>query len=104
MAASTPDPSGSLSTPESGTGSSRRRFLVTAVSAAAATAAVAAVPGIADASPSPQVRPASGPATEEPVVVYVSHARTGELSVYSGEKETKVTDKVLARHLARLAP
>jgi hypothetical protein len=84
---------------------SRRDFLRgVGVTAAAATVAVIVPTGIATAGEHDASERDDGSATPEgPVVVYVKDPRAGTVAVMKGENETLVTDKVLARKLARMA-
>jgi hypothetical protein len=82
---------------------SRRTFLRGAgVSAAAATVAVVLPSGIASAAESKSETGA--PATTKPVVAYVTDPSLGTITVIHGDKEVVVTDKGLARRIAKLAP
>jgi hypothetical protein len=80
---------------------SRRDFLRgVGVTAAAATVAAIVPTGIAAAS----VEDDDGlPTPEGTVVVYLRDPKAGTVTVMKGESETTVTDKVLARKLAKLA-
>jgi len=79
----------------------RRAFIRGAgVTAAAATAAVM-VPGVATAaskSPSDD----GSPAPDGSVVAFVKDAKAGSITVMRGEREVQITDKALARKLAKL--
>jgi hypothetical protein len=81
-------------------GHSRRTFLRGAGAAAAVTAtgvgAGAALVATGDAA-------AGGDTKGGSLVAYVQDARSGRISVMSGEREVLVTDKALAQRLARLA-
>jgi hypothetical protein len=44
-----------------------------------------------------------GAAGSEPVVVYVSDPRKGEISVMKGEREVRLRDRKLARDISRAA-
>jgi hypothetical protein len=88
---------------------SRRTFLRGAgVSAAAVTAAAVLPAGIASASTrstsSADASETGAPATTAPVVAYVTDPSAGTITVIHGEKEVVVTDKSLARKIAKLAP
>jgi hypothetical protein len=82
-------------------GNSRRDFIRGAgVTAAAATVAVM-IPGVASAASASETDDGE-PTPEGAVVAYVKDAKTGTVTVMSGEREVSVTDKALARKLARL--
>jgi phage baseplate assembly protein gpV len=84
---------------------SRRAFIRGAgVTAAAATVAVM-VPGVASAaSKSPSESPSDDgtPAPDGSVVAFVKDAKAGNITVMRGEREVQITDKALARKLAKL--
>jgi len=81
-------------------GHSRRDFIRGAgVTAAAATVAVM-IPGVANAASASADD--GGPTPEGAVVAYVKDAKTGTVTVMSGDREVSVTDKALARKLAKL--
>jgi hypothetical protein len=83
---------------------SRRTFLRGAgVSAAAVTVAAVLPSGIASAATTDGTE-SSAPATTKPVVAYVTDPSAGKITVLHGEKEIVVTDKGLARRIAKLAP
>jgi len=80
---------------------SRRTFLAGVGATAAAVTAGAVLPEAAlaatrDATP-------EGDASTSTLVVHVTNAATGELTVHSGDREVTVTDRRLAQRLARLA-
>jgi DMSO/TMAO reductase YedYZ molybdopterin-dependent catalytic subunit len=82
----------------------RRTFLVGAGVAAAAATAAAVVPG--GAALAGDADSTSGPAGEantDTLVAYVKDAKSGRISVLSGDREVVVTDRKLAQKLARLA-
>jgi hypothetical protein len=80
---------------------SRRAFIRGAgVTAAAATVAVM-VPGVASAASKSEADDGS-PAPEGSVVAFVKDAKAGSITVMRGEREVQVTDKALARKLAKL--
>jgi hypothetical protein len=80
---------------------SRRAFIRGAgVTAAAATVAVM-VPGVASAASSSDGDDGS-PAPAGSVVAFVKDAKAGSITVMRGEREVQVTDKSLARKLAKL--
>jgi hypothetical protein len=86
---------------------SRRTFLRGAgVSAAAVGIATVLPAGIASASTtrSADASETGAPATTKPVVAYVTDPAAGTITVLHGEKEVVVTDKSLARKIAKLAP
>ena len=62
------------------------------------SAASAAVP-----SGHPDTEDAGGDASTGSLTAYVEDASTGHITVMSGDREIQVTDKALARRLARLA-
>jgi negative regulator of sigma E activity len=79
---------------------SRRDFLRgVGVTAAAATVAAIVPTGIAAAGEQDD----GSPTPEGTVVVYLRDPKAGTVTVMKGESETTVTDKVLARKLAKLA-
>jgi hypothetical protein len=84
---------------------SRRAFIRGAgVTAAAATVAVM-VPGVASAaskSPSGSSSDDGSPAPDGSVVAFVKDANAGSITVMRGEREVQITDKALARKLAKL--
>jgi hypothetical protein len=84
---------------------SRRTFLRGAGVAAATVAAASVVPAVAVAATR-----AAGDANHIPseaktdsLVAYVKDAKSGEISVMSGDREVLVTDRDLAQRLARIA-
>jgi hypothetical protein len=80
---------------------SRRAFIRGAgVTAAAATVAVM-VPGVASAASKSEVDDGT-PAPDGSVVAFVKDAKAGSITVMRGEREVQVTDKALARKLAKL--
>ncbi|HEY5455698.1 MAG TPA: twin-arginine translocation signal domain-containing protein [Acidothermaceae bacterium] len=83
---------------------SRRAFIRGAgVTAAAATVAVM-VPGVAGAASKSSGSPADdgSPAPDGSVVAFVKDAKAGSITVMRGEREVQITDKALARKLAKL--
>lgn len=84
---------------------SRRTVLRGAGAAAAVATAAALVPGTASAMAAalPEGVEPQGDGAPGEVVVYVRDARTGEITVMSGDREVVVTDRRLAQRLARLA-
>jgi TAT (twin-arginine translocation) pathway signal sequence len=83
---------------------SRRTFLRGAGVSAAAVGIAAVLPaGIASASTTKE-SDTGAPATTKPVVAYVTDPSAGTITVLHGEKETVITDKSLARKIAKLAP
>jgi hypothetical protein len=83
---------------------SRRAFIRGAgVTAAAATVAVM-VPGVASAA-TKSASPADdgSPAPDGSVVAFVKDAKAGSITVMRGEREVQITDKALARKLAKLS-
>jgi hypothetical protein len=81
---------------------SRRAFIRGAgVTAAAATVAVM-VPGVASAASSSSDGDDGSPAPAGSVVAFVKDAKAGSITVMRGEREVQVTDKSLARKLAKL--
>jgi hypothetical protein len=84
---------------------SRRTFLRGAGVSAAAVGIAAVLPaGIASASTTSEASDTGAPATSKPVVAYVTDPSAGTITVLHGEKEVVVTDKSLARKIAKLAP
>jgi hypothetical protein len=81
---------------------SRRTFLAGAGVAATAVTVTALAPGAALAA-APKDHEDSGPTPEATLVAYVRDARTGHITIMSGDREIEVTDKALARRLARLS-
>lgn len=78
----------------------RRDFLRgVGVTAAAATAAAVVPTGIASAGE----REDNSPIPEGSVVAYVKDPKSGTVAIMRGENEFVVTDRVLARKLAKLA-
>ena len=84
---------------------SRRTFLSGAAVVAGAATATALIPaGSAFASKSNKdVEAPEGDAQTGTVVAYVKDAKSGQISVMSGDREVVVTDRKLAQKLARLA-
>ena len=82
---------------------SRRAFIRGAgVTAAAATVAVM-VPGVASAASNRPLQADDGsPAPDGSVVAFVKDAKAGSITVMRGEREVQITDKALARKLAKL--
>jgi hypothetical protein len=79
---------------------SRRSFLRgVGVTAAAATVAVIVPAGVASASENDD----GSPTPAGPVLAYVKDPKSGTVAVMKGESEFLVTDKALARKLAKLA-
>ncbi len=90
------------------TDASRRTFLRGAGVVAGAATATALIPGGSALASRPTAGPAepespSGDASTETLVAYVKDARSGQISVLSGDREVVVTDRGLAQQLARLA-
>jgi hypothetical protein len=78
---------------------SRRTFLAGAGVAATAVTVTALTPTAAlAAAPSD-----SGPVSSASLVAYVRDARSGHITIMSGDREIQITDKALARRLSRLA-
>lgn len=91
---------------EPGPGVTRRLFIGTAAAGVATAAATAAVPALtAGATPADAVDQDEDTSVEldQPVVARVTDLSTGEVSLYVGTEEITVTDRVLARRLARAA-
>ena len=88
---------------------SRRTFLRGAGVVAGAATATALIPagsalaGRPDAGASAPNDVEQAEATTGSLVAYVKDARTGQISVLSGDREVVVTDRKLAQRLARLA-
>ena len=82
---------------------SRRTFLVGAGVAAAATAAAVVPGGAALAAGGAASSGPEGEANTDTLVAYVKDAKSGRISVMSGDREVVVTDRKLAQKLARLA-
>jgi hypothetical protein len=82
---------------------SRRAFIRGAgVTAAAATVAVM-VPGVASAASKSSAPADDGsPTPDGSVVAFVKDAKAGSITVMRGEREVQITDKALARKLAKL--
>lgn len=83
---------------------SRRTFLITTgVAAAGTTVVTGAGPAAApSALPSPTPRSgASAPTSSEPLVAYVSDLASGQVTVMRGDDEVVVTDRDLARRIAK---
>lgn len=83
---------------------SRRTFLRSAGAGVAAVGVASAVPmalassAAADDGGPPEAGPAGAP-----LVAYVRDVRSGRISLMVGEREIHITDKALARGLARAA-
>ena len=76
----------------------RRSLLRGAATAGAAGLAVTAM----GAAASPAMAAASQPATpDQPIVVHVRDARTGDIEMFAGTSQTRVRDKDLAARIAR---
>ncbi|MDQ1484781.1 MAG: hypothetical protein QOJ62_474 [Actinomycetota bacterium] len=80
---------------------SRRAFLRGAGATAAAATVAVMVPGAASAASRTEVDD-GGPTPDGSVVAYVKDAKAGTVTVMAGEREVHVTDKALARKLAKL--
>ena len=80
---------------------SRRTVLAGAGVAATAVTVTALAPGAALAA-APTDHDDVGPTPDATLVAYVRDARTGHITIMSGDREIEVTDKALARRLARL--
>ena len=91
---------------------SRRSVLRTAAGAGLAAGALATtgVPALAattrtSAHPAPRhgnaADPHAGPAADEPIVVHLRNARTGEIDIFRGTSQTRVHDHALAAQLIR---
>jgi hypothetical protein len=81
---------------------SRRTFLAGAGVAATAVTVTALTPGLAAAA-TPEIHSESGSTPAASLVAYVRDGRTGHITIMSGDREIEITDKDLARRLARLA-
>jgi hypothetical protein len=81
---------------------SRRTFLAGAGVAATAVTVTALTPGMALAA-TPESHPESGNVPAAALVAYVRDARSGHITLMSGDREIEITDQALARRLARLA-
>ncbi len=79
---------------------SRRTFLITTGVAAAGTTAVTGASPAAASGPPQQLR-AAAPTTSEPLVAYVSNVASGQVTVMRGDDEVVVTDRELARRIAK---
>lgn len=83
---------------------SRRSFLAGAGVVAGVATATALVPvGNAFASKSSDDNAPKGEANTETLVAYVKDAKSGQISVMSGDREVVITDRKLAQKLAHLA-
>jgi hypothetical protein len=88
-------------------GLSRRSLLQGAATAGAAGLAVTAVgaaaaPALAATSSPPAAGPPHGHDTaNEPIMVHVRDARTGDIEVFAGTSQTRLRDKDLAARIAR---
>ena len=82
---------------------SRRTFLVAAGAGAAALGVASIAPAAADAATPKGSNTPTGLPSGEPLVAYVSNARSGELTLLVGEREVLVTDKDLVARLTRAA-
>jgi hypothetical protein len=84
---------------------SRRTFLTgTGAAALGAVALTTAGPAAATATTVPAGAATSGApraASHEPVVAYVTDVSAGRITVMRGDDEVVVTDRELARHIAR---
>jgi hypothetical protein len=83
---------------------SRRAFLRGAGATAAAATVAVMVPGAASAASAASRTEVDdgGPTPDGSVVAYVKDAKAGTVTVMAGEREVHVTDKALARKLAKL--
>jgi hypothetical protein len=81
---------------------SRRTFLAGAGVAATAVTVTALTPGVAFAASSEDSHHESGKAAAA-LVAYVRDTHSGRITIMSGDREIEITDKALARRLARLA-
>lgn len=81
---------------------SRRTFLAGAGVAATAVTVSALTPGTAFAA-APEIHSESGHKSADALVAYVRDAKAGHITIMSGDREIEITDKALARRLARLA-
>ncbi|HEX4018240.1 MAG TPA: hypothetical protein VHX15_16005 [Frankiaceae bacterium] len=82
--------------------STRRTFLV-ATGAGAAALSVSALAPAAQAATTTKNAKGGSPASDEPLVAYVSNASKGELTLLVGEREVLVHDRELVARLARAA-
>jgi hypothetical protein len=81
---------------------SRRAFIRGAGATAAAATVAVMVPGMASATTKSETD--DGSATPVgPLVAYVTDPAAGKVTLMRGENEIEVTDKALARKLAKLA-
>jgi hypothetical protein len=88
------------------TGISRRKLIATGATLAVAGAAVgAAVPLAVSAfdGHSSAAADQDVPALEEPVMVHLKDARSGQLDIFMGERRASITDRGIAAQLARAA-
>lgn len=81
---------------------SRRDFIRGAGATAAAATVAVMVPGVASAA-SKSEKDDGSPAPAGSVVAFVKDANAGTITVMRGEREVQVTDKALARTLAKLS-
>jgi TAT (twin-arginine translocation) pathway signal sequence len=84
--------------------SSRRTFLKTA-GVATGAAIVGSVPGVAGATEEPGSEVVGKPSRlpKQPIVAVVRDARTGEVTIHSGLRETTYRDPALVKRLLRAA-
>jgi hypothetical protein len=83
-----------------------RRKLITQVSVGAGAAGVLAVAAACESSSAPTQTtelPASTPATDNMLAVFVTDPDKGTLVVIKGEKEVTVTNASLAQNISQLA-
>jgi hypothetical protein len=81
---------------------SRRAFIRGAGATAAAATVAVMVPGVAGAATRSE-KDDGGPTPDGSVVAFVKDAKAGTVTVMRGEHEVHVTDKALARKLAKLS-
>jgi hypothetical protein len=81
---------------------SRRAFIRGAGATAAAATVAVMVPGVAGAA-SKSEKDDGSPTPDGSVVAFIKDANAGTITVMRGEHEVQITDKALARKLAKLS-
>jgi hypothetical protein len=93
---------GAESAPQSGI--TRRRLIATGATLAAAGVAVGAVGSLAASAGHDHAAAGSaGPTPEEPVMVHLKDANSGQLDLFVGERRVSFTDRTIAAELIKNA-
>jgi hypothetical protein len=92
---------GAGSAPQSGI--TRRKLIGTGVTLAAAGVVVGAGGAVAASAVYDNVAGSAGPAPEDPVMVHLQNAESGQLDLFVGERRISFTDRAMAAEIVKNA-